>query len=217
MHLVGDHCLCVNHPPLHRSFIATSFMPLLVGLLGITTACFDAEAKWHLLPAQACLAARQLASVFAYFCWLCACGPLPLILFVWYLSVHYTAQDKCLPVFTHGPLFTEFMLQAKLLSTPKQGQSPLPQKAFLTLAPLMPAFQWPLPQKLVHCLQHRLLQQLRRQTLPVSPRWQICQNMANLLLTMLLLHRPRSGSLHVSNTSAGDIQKLCSVEMKLHA
>ena len=111
------------------------------------------------------------------------------------------------------PFLAEFMLQAKLLQIPKQGQNPLPHKTSLSPIPLMPAFQWPLPQKLVHCL----LQQLQRQTLPVSPRRQICQNMANLLLTMLLLHPLRSGSWHICNTFAGDIQKVYNLEVKLTA
>ena len=168
--------------PLHDPVVINN----LLSLLGILTACSDAEANWHMLPAQACLVAWQLASYVTYFCWLYTCGPLPLILSG--TSVPDTAQDKCL--FSR----MELILQAKLLQTPKQGQNPPPHKASLTPTPLTPAFQWHLPQKVLLCLQHRLLQQLQRQTLPVSPRWKICQNMANLLLTTLLLHPLRSGS-----------------------
>lgn len=125
----------------------------------------------------------------------------------------FLIQPRASRISDMNPCSTDFMLQAKLLQIPKQGLYPLPHKAFLTPIPLLPAFQWPLPQKLILCLQHRLLQQLQRQTLPVSPRWQICQNMANLMLTTLLLHPLRSGSWHVCNTPAGDIQTMCNLEM----
>ena len=190
-------------------------MPLWVGLLGIMTACFDAEAKWHLLPAQACLAACSFLhiSVGSLCLWPSTFVLVCLGTFL-FLKQPKTGASLFLRM---DPFATEFTLQAKLLQTPKQGQNPRPQKALLTPIPLMPAFQWPLPQKLVLCLQHRLLQQLQRQTLPVSPRWQICQNMANLMLTTLLLHPLRSGSWHVCNTSAGDIQNVCNTEMNLTA
>lgn len=154
----------------------------------------------------------------SYFCDLYACGPLPLILFVWVplCALHSPGQVPSL-FSCVDPYITGFMLQAKLLQTPKQGQNPLPHKASLTPIPLLPAFQWNPPQKPLLCLQHRLLQQLQRQTLPVSPTWQICQNMANLLLKTLLLHPLRSGSWHVCNISAGDVQNLCNLEMRVAA
>ena len=68
-------CTCALHGTLSlcmkSSIFATAFMPLSVGLLGTMTACFDAEAEWHLLPAW------RLAKFFQHI----SCGPLPLISF----------------------------------------------------------------------------------------------------------------------------------------
>ena len=61
-------CTCALHGTLSlcikSSIFATAFMPLSVGLLGTMTACFDAEAEWHLLPAW-----RLAKKISTYFLW----------------------------------------------------------------------------------------------------------------------------------------------------